>query len=170
MRNQNVHSKILMTGNERHIFTLNCQYFFNISRIITFSFFLNSAYKNNFLMGGIFQSSVNFKLPPVVKILASHNWKTLDVFQLGKCRWPQKIFKAAYTWAKPCKKRCISYINRPISSSFNISGDKILSKFKDKATCRFFVDYFVGSYISVKHVLAAWIYQKQSPERVPQKR
>ena len=160
----------MVRGSERHIFTLNCQYFFNISRIIKFSFFLNSVYKNNFLMGWFCQSSVNFKLPPVVKILASHNWKTLDFFQLGKRRWPQKIFKAAYTLVKPCKKRYISYINRPVSSSFNISGDKILSKFKDKAIRRFFVDCFVGCYISVKRVSAAWIYQKQSPERVPQKR
>ena len=36
-----------------------------------------------------------------------------------------------------------------ISSYFNVSGDKILSKFKDKAISRLFVDSFVGFYIEV---------------------
>ena len=54
-----------------------------------------------------------------------------------------KIFKAAYTLAKPCWIRyanCyIFYINMSISS-FNFSGDKIVFKFKDKAIYKHFFD------------------------------
>ena len=68
-----------------------------------------------------------------------------------------KIFKAAYTLAKPCwihYKNCyIFYINMSISSYFNFSGDKIVFKFKYKAISKHFFNLLKDFVLMIFYLL-----------------